>query len=142
VFRSSDWGRTWAAGSVPIRHDSPAAGIFSLAFADTRHGIAVGGDYQNPAQAGGNIALTSDGGRTWRLPASGPAGFRSAVVPVSPRVFICVGTTGSDISKDGGRNWTHFDDGAFNAASFFSSREGWAAGPKGRIARFAPSTVQ
>ncbi len=39
-------------------------GIFSLAWADGRHGVAVGGDYGKPAEIAGNVAVTSDGGRT------------------------------------------------------------------------------
>ena len=59
-----------------------AAGIFSLAFADGRHGIAVGGDYSKDKEDRQNIALTSDGGATWTAPRqerAGPKGFRSAV---------------------------------------------------------------
>jgi photosystem II stability/assembly factor-like uncharacterized protein len=48
VFRSDDRGRTWTVAPTPIAAGSPGAGIFSLAFLDERHGVAVGGDYKNP----------------------------------------------------------------------------------------------
>ena len=72
VFHSRDRGLSWTVAATPIRNDSPSAGIFSLAFADARHGIAVGGDYSKDTEDRQNIALTSDGGRTWSSP-PGPA---------------------------------------------------------------------
>ena len=136
VFHSTDGGRSWTVATTPIRDDSASAGIFSLAFADALHGIAVGGDYNQPAASLHNIAITSDGGRTWTEPyGSPPAGFRSVVQYLpDAHMWIASGTSGSDVSSDGGRTWRTFDRGAFNAVSFFGRDAGWAVGPKGRIA--------
>ena len=138
VFHSKDRGRAWTVAPTPIRNDGPAAGIFSLAFADARHALAVGGDYSKEAEDRQNIALTSDGGRTWSAPVGpGPKGFRSAVRFLAGRkLWIVTGTSGSDVSSDGGKTWRLLDSGAYNAMSFTSSGEGWAVGPQGRIARF------
>jgi photosystem II stability/assembly factor-like uncharacterized protein len=134
VFHSADRGKTWTATQTPIRHDSSAAGIFSLAFAGAAHGIAVGGDYTKPESDEHNVAITADAGRTWTEPASRPAGFRSAVAYVPAlHAWIAVGTTGSDISTDDGETWRRFDTAAYNAFSF-----PFAVGPKGAIARLAP----
>ena len=123
---------------TPVRNDAASAGIFSLAFSDPLHGIAVGGDYTKPADAQHNIAVTSDGGRTWTEPSRPhPNGYRSAVAFVpDKKMWIAVGTTGSDISYDDGKSWKLFDAGAFNAVSFASSQAGWAVGPNGRLAEF------
>ncbi len=140
IFHSKDRGRTWTVATTPIRNDGAAAGIFSLAFADVRHGIAVGGDYSKDKEDRQNIALTSDGGRTWQAPTgAGPKGFRSAVawLPVY-KVWIVTGTSGSDISRDDGKTWKLFDSGAYNAMSFVPGGDGWAVGPQGRVARFQP----
>ncbi len=136
VFHSRDGGRTWSAAQTPVRNDAASAGIFSLAFSDALHGIAAGGDYAKPSESRHNIAVTTDGGRTWVEPAGAhPGGYRSAVVFVPKRkMWAAVGTTGSDISYDGGTSWQQFDHGAFNAVSF--SGTGFAAGPDGRIAVF------
>jgi len=138
VFYSEDRGRTWRVARTPVRNDSASAGIFSLAFSDARHGIAVGGDYSKPAETQHNIAVTSDGGRTWVEPAGPhPSGYRSAVAFVpDKRIWIAVGTTGSDVSYDNAKSWKLFDTGAFNAISFVSSKAGWAVGPNGRLAEF------
>ena len=137
VFHSSDGGRTWSVGATPIRNDGASAGIFSLAFPDGRHGIAVGGDYAKPAESSGNIARSGDGGETWSMPTGAPpAGFRSAVAWLpGRRAWIATGTSGSDISTDGGNSWRNFDGGNYNALSF-ASGTGWAAGLRGRIAVF------
>jgi len=138
IFHSADSGRTWTVATTPVRNDSPSAGIFSIGFSDALRGVIVGGDYNQPGAAERNIAITDDGGKTWRAPSgTPPAGFRSAVAYVPDRkLWIAVGTSGSDVSTDGGNTWKTFDTGAFNAVSFVTSGAGWAVGPKGRIARF------
>jgi photosystem II stability/assembly factor-like uncharacterized protein len=139
VFHSKDGGRHWNVVPTPIRNDGAAAGIFSLALADARHGMAVGGDYGKDKENMGNIVVTSDGGRTWVAPAARPAGFRSAVLYLADRkAWIVTGTSGSDISTDGGVTWKLFDSGSYNAMSFVSVGAGWAVGGRGRIARFKP----
>ncbi|HWY47726.1 MAG TPA: hypothetical protein VNX70_10105 [Bryobacteraceae bacterium] len=138
VFYSQDGGRTWAVAQTPVRNDAAATGVFSLAFSDSRRGIVVGGDYTKPAESQHNIAVTSDGGLTWTEPdGPHPNGYRSAVAYVpDKKMWIAVGTTGSDISYDDGKSWKPFDTGAFNAVSFVSSESGWAVGPNGRLAQF------
>jgi photosystem II stability/assembly factor-like uncharacterized protein len=138
VFRSSDWGRTWAAAETPIRHDSAAAGIFSIAFADAHNGVAVGGDYQKPDEDRDNVILTGDGGATWRTaPGHRPGGYREAVAWIPRRVttLIATGPNGTDVSNDGGKSWRALDARGFHAVSFSPSGDGWAAGANGAIAK-------
>jgi photosystem II stability/assembly factor-like uncharacterized protein len=139
VYHSADAGLTWTVSPTPIRADSASAGIFSLAFSDSQHGIAVGGDYSKPAEEAGNIAWTADGGKTWTKPTGTPPhGFRSAVAYLAGRkLWIAAGTGGADVSTDGGQNWRQFDTGNYNAVSFAPGKAGWAVGPRGRIAAFA-----
>jgi photosystem II stability/assembly factor-like uncharacterized protein len=138
VFRSTDWGRTWAVAETPIRHDSASSGIFSLAFRGINDGIAVGGDYTKPAEDRDNIAVTHDGGKTWSAPTGPrPAGYRSAVafIPGSSRA-IATGPSGSDMSF--GEAWKPLASEGYNAMSFSISGTGWAVGPQGKIARIRP----
>ncbi len=86
------------------------------------------------------VALTSDGGRTWRLPSgSGPRGYRSAVayVPGTSETFVAAGPTGSDWSEDGGETWKPLGDAGFHAVGFADSSAGWGVGDDGRIGRLA-----
>lgn len=140
VFRSSDRGRTWTVHETQVMAGTSSSGIFSLAFQDAEHGIVVGGDYKESDRKDNVVALTSDGGRTWRLPkGQGPGGYRSAVafVPGSgERTLIAVGPTGSDVSVDGGENWKRLGETGFNAVGFAGPSAGWAVGDEGLVARF------
>ena len=141
VFRSTDRGRNWTVHQTPVRGGNGSAGIFSLAFWDAENGVAVGGDYKEPAAAGAVCALTSDGGRTWRVPRGAqPSGYRSAVmfVPGSAGpILVAVGPTGTDRSTDGGESWTKLSGEGFHASAMTTSQMGWAVGEHGRIARLS-----
>jgi photosystem II stability/assembly factor-like uncharacterized protein len=136
VFYSTDGGQSWSVSETPILAGVPSAGIFSVAFADAKNGVIVGGDYQKPALAEKNLAVTKDGGNTWNLiETEKPAGFRSGIVLLGKEKALAVGTSGSDYSPDGTR-WEKLDHENYNAVA--ASRNGivWAAGPKGRIAKW------
>jgi photosystem II stability/assembly factor-like uncharacterized protein len=140
VFRSADRGRHWTVHQTPIRAGNGSAGIFSLTFWDADHGAAVGGDYKAPDAVGSLCALSSDGGRTWRIPrGSQPSGYRSAVtfVPGSAGpTLLAAGPTGTDQSTDGGDTWTKLGGAGYHALSMTRARAGWAVGDAGRIAHF------
>ncbi len=159
VFRSSDHGGTWTVAATPMLAGTGSTGIFSLAFASPLDGVAVGGDYTQPEETAGNAARTTDGGLTWELiEGSPPAGYRSGVAyapSTGGRVLIAAGTSGSDLSLDGGATWTPLGSGSshaggpvehFNAVRFGSSPcAAWTAGPEGSLARLtkdeAPETA-
>ena len=141
VFRSTDRGRHWAVAETPLRAGNASSGIFSVAFRDARHGVAVGGDYQKPHERTDNVALTDDSGRTCTLARGArPAGYMSAVswVPgARTPTLVAVGLAGSALSSDGGRSWRMLDTTAYNSVRFVSPRDGgFAAGPAGRVARW------
>lgn len=145
VFKTLDGGRTWRVTDSPMG-SGEAAGIFTLSFRDPFHGVAVGGDYAATGGAVKAASYTSDGGRSWQLvPADkAPKMYRSgsASVPGSWATFVAVGPTGSDVSLDGGRSWTQFDDGNYDAvecAGFGRKAGCWASGPKGAVARLTVS---
>lgn len=141
VIRSTDGGATWAAADTPLP-GGPSSGIYSIAFRDAMNGVVVGGDYSKEAEAIDNIAITRDGGATWKLVkrpdgTSALSGFRSVVayVPGTTSV-IAIGPSGSDISNDDGETWTAIEGPGFHTFSFGRGKTtGWGAGSRGRIAR-------
>jgi photosystem II stability/assembly factor-like uncharacterized protein len=129
---------------TPVHAGSSAAGIFSVAFSDAQHGVVVGGEYTKPKEPSVNVALSDDGGRTWRQ-AKGPlpSGYMSgvAIVPgTSGRSLVAVGLAGTAQSSDGGESWKMVDTVAYNSVAFASRNDGWAAGPRGRIAKWSAPT--
>ena len=135
VMHSADRGRTWTVTDVPVHAVGGAAGIFSLAFADDRVGVAAGGDYTKPRLAASSVALTRDGGRTWQPAKAPPAAYLSGVAFAgSAERLVGVGIAGTFVSSDGGQTWTQTDTIAMNSVRF-SGKTGIAVGPRGRIAR-------
>lgn len=135
VFHSSDRGQSWTVSDTRVVAGIPSAGIFSIAFRDQDHGMIVGGDYRKPKDVGATAAITSDGGKTWSL-LHESLPYRSCVAWANGR-WIAVGTSGSDLSEDDGATWKTLDHENYNSVAFTSTGDGWAVGPKGRIARFA-----
>lgn len=121
----------WNHTSTPLGAPGDSSGIFSLAFRDVDHGVAVGGDYKKPNDSTGTAAWTSDGGRNWTAATKPPHGFRSAVAwDEAAKGWIAAGTNGSDISYDDGLTWMALDNGNWNALSL-----PYVVGPNGRIAK-------
>lgn len=131
VFHSTDGGQTWTVAKTPIRNDGASAGIFALAFSDSRRGIVVGGDYNKPADTTGTIAMTQDGGKTWWTPLMRPNGFRSDVKYIRESL-IATGTSGSDWLD--GSSFREFNGASYNALGVADGQV-WAVGPKGAIAK-------
>ena len=138
VLHSSDRGRTWRAAPVAIPAGAPAKGVFSLAFLNTRTGMAVGGDYREAKLATLNGVRTEDGGATWAPAAVLPEGFMSVVMPVpgAPNSFVAAGLAGSGVSRDGGKSWKALDATPVNTVGFASPSTGWAVGPKGLVLKY------
>lgn len=135
VFRSDDVGRSWKVTDTPVP-SGPSAGIYSLAFRDRDQGVAVGGDFAVPDAAPSGVAVTRDGGRTWRPAADEPGEYRSGAAWLSRLgPVLAVGPTGSDISYDAGRHWSLFDGGSFDAVECGGLAVCWASGEQGRVAR-------
>jgi photosystem II stability/assembly factor-like uncharacterized protein len=134
VFHSSDRGQHWTVSNTPIAARTASAGIFSIAFRDPHHGLIVGGDYRKPNDPGPNAASTADGGKTWTF-IDKPFGYRSGVAWAKDR-WIAVGTSGSDSSGDDDATWKPLDHQNYNSVGFTPTGEGWAVGPRGRIAKF------
>jgi photosystem II stability/assembly factor-like uncharacterized protein len=133
VFSSANGGRTWSVTDSPIP-SGPSAGIYSLAFRDPQHGIAVGGDYAVPDAAPDGSATTRDGGRTWTVSGTVPGAYRSGSAWIDGTTALAVGPTGSDLSRDGGKSWTGFDTGSFDAVACAGRGACWASGEQGRVA--------
>jgi photosystem II stability/assembly factor-like uncharacterized protein len=135
IFYSSDYGKSWKFFDCPVIQGKNSTGTFSVAFADSKMGIAVGGDYQADTLRTNNLFLTFDGGRTWKPPVGNPFGFRSAVEYLDRDRVIATGTSGTDLSIDGGKTWKPITTEGYHTVR--KAKHGkWVVltGSKGRIA--------
>jgi photosystem II stability/assembly factor-like uncharacterized protein len=137
VLRTTDRGRTWQVSDTPLAA-AQSAGIFSIAFRDAQHGVVVGGDYRKEQEAVDNLAITSDGGATWKL-VKGLSGFRSVVAYVpgtNKPALVALGPSGGDYSLDDGQTWSRIEGPGFDTFSFVPRKPtGWAAGANGALGK-------
>jgi photosystem II stability/assembly factor-like uncharacterized protein len=134
VLCSEDSGKTWVAHDTPLR-SGEGMGIFSIAFADHLNGVAVGGSYIDSTATEGNSAYTRDGGKSWIVPDTVPAGYRScAAFDASGQYVVAVGRTGADWSDDMGQTWHHFSDEGYWVCQFGETTL-WASGRRGKLGK-------
>ena len=140
VFRSNNRGKSWKAAETPIVNGTAGSGIFSIAMPDKKRGVIVGGNYEKPNETANNLAFTSDGGKTWTL-GKGLNGYRSGVDFIDEKTIIAVGSSGSDLSTDGGKTWKNLDKENYNAVQTKGKNAVWAVGAKGLVAKYLDLSV-
>lgn len=120
---------------TPVIH-GPSAGIASLAFRSQKIGVAAGGDLGKQDVYTDNVAITRDGGETWRK--GGRPSFPGPVYGLAygpGPVLVAVGPRGASWSHDDGATWRRLDEAEYWAAGFSPRGVGWMVGPSGRIVR-------
>lgn len=135
VFHSRDGGYSWSATDSTIPAGE-AAGVFALAFRTPGQGIAVGGDFAEPADGTDAVARSANG-RTWR--GAGDLAHLGEDVSWLGHRLVVVGQGGaiggSSVSTDNGRTWRQFSPEAFHTLDCTRDGACWAAGGGGRVGR-------
>lgn len=98
----------------PIWSGKSSTGIFAIDFINQNTGIVVGGDYLSDKDNSNNILLTNDAGKNWFRPKNPVLGFRSDVMYINEELVLSTGTSGTDISYDGGMSWKNISQDSFN----------------------------
>lgn len=108
-FVSEDLGKTWNVYDTPIIQGETMTGIFTADFYNDKIGIVAGGNYENQTDNSTNKAITTDGGKTWKLIAKNKGfGYASCIqfVPnTEGKEIMCAGGTGIYYSKNFGEDW-------------------------------------
>lgn len=138
VFRSNNRGLSWFVADTPFVKGTGGSGIFSIAMYDKKRGVIVGGNYEKPDEITNNLAFTTNGGLTWTL-GIGLTGYRSGVTYIDKKTILAVGSSGSDISTDGGKTWKNLDKENYNAVQAKGKKAIWAVGPRGLVAKYVSS---
>jgi photosystem II stability/assembly factor-like uncharacterized protein len=118
----------------PIWSGSSSTGIFAIDFYDQHNGIVVGGDYLQDNDNRNNVLITRDAGKNWITPQVPVSGFRSDVLFLTKDTVITTGTSGTDLSLDGGMNWKTISTLGFNTiAKSKSGKHIYLTNSKGQI---------
>jgi photosystem II stability/assembly factor-like uncharacterized protein len=142
ILATTDGGDTWKAYHVPIVQGTPASGIFTVAFRDARHGILAGGDLEAPDALSDNVAVSKDGGKTWKLVKGTPfpgAAYGLSYVPArrpaqNERMVVITGPGGVAWTANEGKKWHLIPElRDYWAVAFADPHHGWLVGTDGRI---------
>lgn len=97
---------------LPIVQGKETTGANSIAVWDhnKRNGgnkmIVVGGDFAKDSIAVNNCFYTTNRGKNWKAPRIAPHGYRSCVEYITEKALVTCGTSGVDVSYDGGETWS------------------------------------
>ena len=122
--------------SLALIQGKESTGANSIATFNDKELVIVGGDFANDKDSSQNCVLSKDGGNSFIQPNIPPHGYRSCVEYINRKKLITCGTSGIDVSEDGGMNWKLISTESFHVCG--KARKGktvYLAGGNGRIAK-------
>lgn len=132
ILKSTDKGKTWKIFNTPFIQGNGPQGMYSIDFVDELNGIAIGGDYSKPTDNCKNKAVTTDGGKTWKIIADNQnPSYKSCVqyVPnTNGKEVFTVGRTGISFSNDGGQTWKEVSKDSYYTIQFVDKNTAWLSG--------------
>ena len=123
---------------LPLLQGKESTGANSIAISPSgNHAFIVGGDFANDTlRTGNSIALRLEPSILFKAPTTPPFGYRSCVIYLDNQTLVACGTSGVDISKDGGMNWENISNQSFHVVQKAKNgRADFLAGGGGRIAK-------
>ncbi|WDF54726.1 WD40/YVTN/BNR-like repeat-containing protein [Mucilaginibacter sp. KACC 22063] len=125
----------WRSLPLPIAQAADSKGAFALTFGNG-YEVFVGGDYKHPAKRDSTVSYIAVKESTYKRQLSQipPGGFQSGICWLGFDSFLSTGTSGSNVTIDGGANWRLISKESFNVCK--KSPEGkliLLAGDKGKI---------
>ncbi len=136
--RSTIFFSSTAQHALPLVQGQESTGANSLAISPNNplHAIVVGGDFSKDTVSTGNCTLLNLTPFTSQQPITPPHGYRSCVEYISAKELITSGTSGVDISKDGGMNWQLISKESFHVCQKAKKTNAvFLAGSNGKIAK-------
>ncbi|HSP41079.1 MAG TPA: hypothetical protein VLN46_06560, partial [Gillisia sp.] len=132
IFHTADKGNSWEVFDTPLLQGTATSGGYSMDFYNDKMGIIAGGDYTNVEGNSGNIAITEDGGKTWKLVSEGKGpGYISGVryVPNANGLeIVTVGPGGIFYTEDAGENWEKLSSEALHTIRFVTDSTAYGGG--------------
>lgn len=139
VLHSNDYGVSWGTVESQVPDNNPGNGVYSLAMSSSGVGMAVGGNWEY-IESDSVLSITNDYGESWELYEGViPNGYRSCVAYSeykNTQLWVCTGSSGTDISYDNGQSWKTIDSTGYNIVEFAPhSNIAWLADGKGHITK-------
>ncbi|CAN5310365.1 YCF48-related protein [soil metagenome] len=123
------------AHEIPMIQGLETTGANSIAIYNKEQYVIVGGDFANDKRSDSNCILLYPGNKKWTVPQTPPHGYRSCVAYITENKLITCGTSGVDISNDGGMNWQLISTLSFHVcAKAATGNKVFLAGSNGKIA--------
>lgn len=132
-IKSRYWSDTGATAIPTMMQGGLTKGANGMDVSGSRVAVA-GGDFTDPRRSDSCIALSEDGGRTWRSSGKTPGGYISSIRFTSGDSLVICGLSGAWLSKDNGERWQPLTEQPFNTAFYDPvSRTTYFAGPDGAV---------
>ena len=131
--------------SLPLLQGTESTGANSIDVFDkgiakksSRYIAIAGGDFTKDTIRKNGFIYSRNGGKKWRRPRIPPHGYRSCVEFLSKKILIACGTSGVDVSVDGGESWDLVSREGFHVCRIAKIGSAiFLAGSNGRIAKIA-----
>lgn len=130
----------FTANNTPILQGGKMTGIFSVDFFNDKTGVIAGGNYEKTDTSIISLAITKDGGKTWKEIKSTKPFFGSCVQFKSEDVFFVTGHDGTFICSYKKKQIEEIKDTSGSPLKFHtlrfspSGKNLWLAGGSGQIA--------
>jgi hypothetical protein len=123
--------------SIPIIQGKESTGANSIDVYKNS-AVIVGGDFANDKDTTLNCVLVNlkAASPVFTKPQTSPHGYRSCVIYINKKTLVTCGTSGVDISYDGGKNWQLIATQSFHVVQ--KAKKGnavYLAGSRGKIAK-------
>lgn len=128
----------WNNKNYPLALQSGknSTGANSIAIFNNK-AIIVGGDFSKDSRSDSNCVVVQLHKKpVFSIPETAPLGYKSCVIAVARNTFVCCGTSGVDVSTDGGKHWRNISKLSFHVVQ--KAKKGKAiflAGSNGKIAQ-------
>ncbi|MFT6096465.1 MAG: photosystem II stability/assembly factor-like uncharacterized protein [Nonlabens sp.] len=139
ILHSTDRGSSWEEYATPIVAGGVMTGIYAIDFINEKRGVMIGGDWNKKADNLHNKAITSDGGKSWKLmDAKNGPGYCSDIIFIPEtdgKELLAVGSEGIWWSGTEGVLWKKLTDIGFYTVRMVNSKEGYLAG-RNKVSKF------
>lgn len=143
VHMSNNYGQTWFVNNTPIVSNDNMTGIYALHMHTDSIGLISGGNWDSIPQTVVNMAITSDGGKTWKeLTPNNTLGYISDIdfIPDNKcqRIIALQGSAKNNstsaifYSPDRGKTWKRYENpNQYLTIRFANKNIAWLAGKNG-----------